>query len=333
MTELFRNPLVPALARTLSWCLQSPDLVNPLALNAGIEANGSGFDCQDIAPHLQSWLDRMDKQTSCRTSPAPSIEQWQAACHSKRLGHQFERYWHYYWRYIAAQPNPADWLFNQQINDNGTTLGEIDALNFDANTDELHHYELAIKFYLGYNAPDSSTLWLGPNCRDRLDLKLSQMCHKQLTLLERHPQAIPGQWPATDIVKHLLVKGWLFYPFKQPLAPPDYATDCHNRGSWLHQNQLRELTDDTATTPQWVILRRSEWLDWFLQATDLLHQEQRVLDSVELRAEINRLFETEKQYCMVIQCQACSADPNYVEEAHRYMVVGNNWPESLPSPS
>ncbi len=69
--------------------------------------------------------------------------------------------------------------------DKGRSLGEFDVLYENRITGEIHHLELAVKFFLELPAPLTAnplSRWLGPNSADRLDLKLNRLLEHQLPL-------------------------------------------------------------------------------------------------------------------------------------------------------
>lgn len=318
MADIFLNPQIPAPIRTLAWSIQSASLVDTSAFGDMVSDNNGLTSANGITQDLDSWLIN-------NSGALKQLQEWMDNCHSRRLGHQFEHYWHFYWEFLSSQRNNSEWLFNQQINANGITLGETDALRYDPDSGELHHFELAVKFYLGYQDAQASALWLGPNCKDRLDLKLQQMCEKQLTLLERHPDAIPTDWQVSSLHKHMLIKGWLFYPIDTKLAPPRYAGNHHHRGHWLRLAQSDYFREQS----HWVILDRSEWLGWFIASEDQLRQKQRLLSKPQLLQQLKTTVGINNQPLMLVRCIEHSPDNHYLQEAERLVVVPNNWPSSF----
>src|SRR5690606_32898773 len=119
------------------------------------------------------WLADLDRD------PRPLLEAL-ADRHSSRLGLYFESLWKFY---IEQHP---DWELlghNLQIGSAGRTRGAFDFLC--RYRDEYWHLELAMKLYLGLKDsldPGAWHQWWGPNCNDRLDIKLNHLTQRQLTL-------------------------------------------------------------------------------------------------------------------------------------------------------
>jgi hypothetical protein len=69
---------------------------------------------------------------------------------------------------------------NLPIRAGGLTLGELDFVVRNPHTGEVEHHEIAVKFYLGYQAqPHGPAQWLGPNPADSLEGKAHRMQHEQ----------------------------------------------------------------------------------------------------------------------------------------------------------
>lgn len=74
---------------------------------------------------------------------------------------------------------------NIQIQGETKTLGELDYLIYDTETQKTLHIELACKFYLFDDnlGPNSEAKWIGPNRKDTLQEKLDKVTEKQFPLL------------------------------------------------------------------------------------------------------------------------------------------------------
>ena len=69
---------------------------------------------------------------------------------------------------------------NLPIRAGGLTLGELDFVVRNPRTGEVEHHEIAVKFYLGYEArPLGPAQWLGPNPADSLEGKAQRMQDEQ----------------------------------------------------------------------------------------------------------------------------------------------------------
>lgn len=273
--EDYQHPLV----RNLAWCLLSPSL---------LQNEYRGHQALPKLAHNKcaEWLSSLDQQ------PAP-LEKYMQTCKSPRLGLIFEHYWHFYWLHQLGLPrtdnassgddtpkNTDDWICNLQINRTSQdqpakaprTLGEIDFVQRKTNH-TLKHRELAVKFYLGYEVntpphnstdqPSKSWRWIGPNCIDRLDIKLQQLSEKQLQLLHR-PEAraaLPHDWQALPLETEIILRGQLFYPASlAPIKHQALASELnpeHLSGLWYYPEDLFAALGDLDEV---VILPKDQWL-------------------------------------------------------------------------
>jgi hypothetical protein len=258
--------------RDLAWCCVSSPLLDTLpGSDASIWRNRS--EDED-----QAWLDNLDQ------NPAPLLNHL-AENKSTRLGLYYEHLLKFYW---LAQPDIRLLAHNVQINTiashsgKSLTFGAMDFLIQQAA--EFWHLEAAVKFYLGLPTrtaapkahPEHSgspwNQWLGPNCNDRLDIKLDRMRQHQLPLSQTalaqpllhsvNPTALPWR-------RGLCLQGYLFYPGGESMAAPLAAHPQHLRGSWWHLRDFSEaLKTTTATANYWLILPRARWLSP-AQTTDI----------------------------------------------------------------
>jgi len=104
-----------------------------------------------------------------------------------RLGHLAERVVS---ECIQASTNYTLLYENIQLLEDKKTIGEIDFILQEVETQQITHVELAYKFYL-YDPSRSSEVknnWIGPNKNDSLTEKLEKLKTKQFSLLY-HPCA------------------------------------------------------------------------------------------------------------------------------------------------
>ena len=97
----------------------------------------------------------------------------------------------------------------QLHSDTQTTLGELDFLLRDLDSDLLIHLELATKFYLAVETPSGLAL-PGPDARDNYFRKLQRLRSHQLTLAQNHRSALPESYQHHPIVAQQLIYGCLF---------------------------------------------------------------------------------------------------------------------------
>lgn len=138
------------------------------------------------------------------------------------------------------------------------TVGEFD---FIVQTPQsgTFHIECAVKFYLcTYDGTDLSH-FEGPNRKDRLDLKWDKLIHKQIRLSETDAgratiHALNLQAPHTAV----LIQGYLFYPFGQPVTTLHASINPdHLRGWWIRNEHRAQILDDQL---RYQILNKPFWL-------------------------------------------------------------------------
>jgi hypothetical protein len=119
--------------------------------------------------------------------------------------------------YLMRQDKYSNIHHSIQIQDEKTTLGEIDFLFFDESLKKWIHLELVTKFYV-YNSDEeveNYTHWIGPNLKDKLEYKLDKLKQQQLHILER-PEARKKLSDlginADDVETQLCYKAKLFIP-------------------------------------------------------------------------------------------------------------------------
>lgn len=240
--DVFRSPVV----RDLAWAILSPTLI--VTRDAGHYCSARWFELafESIAPHLQQ-LEQDD---------SPLLQHLNTPA-SHRLGIYFERLWSYW-----LQHNERYELLgaNVQVPHNGNTLGEFDFIVHDRHADEIEHWELALKFYLGIPPLHVAQHWFGPNLQDRLDMKYQHLQEKQLPL----SQTLAGQntarahgWNITR--RRLISKGRLYYPDSGASPFPDCVDSGHLRGRWMTQTAFHQQTRQQPCTDL-KILGKNEWM-------------------------------------------------------------------------
>lgn len=141
-----------------------------------------------------------------------------------------------------------------QLNHNGQTLGAIDLLLHNQHSDEIEHWEVAIKFYLLHQGT-----WFGPNAHDQLDKKLDRMLNHQLAM--SRSDIFHQQYPHVEVTSHhLLMQGRLYTnPFSDEARP----THCLNyplnmeqiSGYWCYYSQSEQIRQTLYHLPKerWAI--------------------------------------------------------------------------------
>jgi hypothetical protein len=206
------------------------------------------------------WLTQVDRDPN-------KLYRQLAQAKSTRLGIYFENLWDFYWQH---QPHTKLLARNVQLrtkaaNENDITRGAFDFLIRIA--DEFYHIETAVKFYLGVpdgaDGPSKWHQWLGPNCNDRLDLKLTRLIQHQLPLSQQ-PFAQPMLNRLSDgehkWQRALGLHGYFFYPAKQIMAAPVASNPHHLRGEWWHLQDFIAEGIASSNAGYWLLLPRDRWL-------------------------------------------------------------------------
>ncbi len=202
---------------------------------------------------------------------------------------------------------------NLQVNTSRSTLGEFDFLLRDQDGTVIH-LETAVKFFLlsdKYQGDSQNwSSWVGPNSRDRLDLKLKHMRDHQLTLSQQQ-ECIPllktYNVDPKQIRIHHLIQGQLFIKLSNNsvLGKSEYCpSDCNPEivsGYWVRKSELEETLNSRAWNA--VPLHRSCWL---------LCQEGSQLKPASTRIQTPYLCSVSSQGCHKERC--------------RIMVVSDDWP-------
>ena len=244
--------------RDLAWACFSPPLLCAARMP---DAAANVADCRpQLTSSRRDWLARLD------SDPQPLLVHL-AGNSSHRLGVYFERLWHFF-----LQQDPAFDLVahNLAVRDEGSTLGEFDVIYWCNERQRHCHLELAVKYFLGSrsgsrtrttNASESRWCdWLGPNTRDRLDLKLRQLLGRQ-TVLGQHARArtLLRELGIGDMAREIAFKGYLFQAHDAPLPPPAGFNAQLAFCQWL---PLRALPQFLVANrgEQYQLLPRMRWL-------------------------------------------------------------------------
>jgi hypothetical protein len=249
--------------RDLAWLLLSADLLRPQP-PVGILANP--FDTPQEAQASVAWLRALDD------APEP-LHRDLAATRITRLGRYAERLLGWF-----LQHGPAARLVaaGVPLRRAGVTLGECDFLVQTRRGARLH-WELAVKCYLHAGeargelaavlpaqsparlpreSPTGLSDYVGPNLKDRFDLKLAHVLNHQLPLSAREEFAsvgYPGPW-----TPQMFIKGWLFYRHGETPLDPVELDPAHGRGWWVTRSDWPAFA--AGNTQKWRPLPRLEWL-------------------------------------------------------------------------
>lgn len=148
---------------------------------------------------------------------------------------------------------------NIQINNNKTTIGELDALIKQAN--QLIHLEIIFKFYLYDNQSNLSEInkWIGPNRKDSLSKKIDKLKTKQLPLLfnkQTNSYLLALGINLNKIVQKIYFKAQLFVPLEMVNHDFEFINNSCVQGYYLSINEVMTLPN----TVKFYIPKKLDWL-------------------------------------------------------------------------
>ena len=218
------------IVRDLAWAIASPPLLR--FEQASCRWYDSGW-YQDLYITSQEWLQRLDQAPQALQARLDSQK-------DRRLGRYVETLWAF-WLENSARFEVMEQ--NLPFRDGGKTLGELDFLVLDKASGESLHWEMAVKFYLGVGDTRQHSNWHGPGKKDRLDLKVEHLSHRQSVICQRPVvqkllQERGHQIDACGVI----LKGRLFYPYAsgEEGFMPLNADPRHLRSYWLTVSDLQK---------------------------------------------------------------------------------------------
>jgi len=218
------------IVRDLAWAIASPPLLR--FEQASCSWHGSEW-YQDLYLTSQDWLQRLDKAPQALQEILDSQK-------DRRLGRYFETLWAFWLenssRFEVIEQNLA-------LRDQGKTLGEMDFLVLDKMSGQYLHWEVAVKFYLGVGDTRQHNSWHGPGKKDRLDLKVEHLRHRQSVICQRPvvQKLLQERGRHVDACG-VILKGRLYYPYaigEKAFIPVD-ADPHHHRSYWLTVSDLQK---------------------------------------------------------------------------------------------
>lgn len=290
--QSYKRPFV----RDLAYAISCPTVLNywyspqnPL----NIQVHSSSFWQQQYV----AYTPRLQQLDACSQTYQTLVDWLQSRPSPNRLGFHFEGLM-LFWLMdgYTHQCHFFELLnHNVQIFSGNLTLGEVDCIIHNHTTNEVEHWELAIKFYLG-SPPYHPENWVGLssaitkstpspkatklNSKPRLkpNSELSSNRHstnnnnlkpssKKDTLAKKmqhmqsqafcHHQICDDEGNAYNIHKRVaVIKGRFFVQDPANFSPPNWLNPQFPIHLWLTQRQLQQMD-----TPQ--ALRRADYIEWF----------------------------------------------------------------------
>lgn len=234
----FHHPLV----RDLAWLIAGSPLMAPGTPGLAVPPAGR---MKRMADDARPWLADLDRRPD-------ELERWMTRHRSPRLGHHAEALMEFW---LRRAPGIRFIAGRQTITDGGQTRGDLDLLFEDDVRGQRVHWELAVKFYLRATPSPDWDQWIGPDSRDRLDLKLRRIIDQQLPL-GRHPLATHGASGAVQ--SEAFLRGWLFTPPGSDGPSATGSAQGHGRGWWLRHGE-RDVPA-TSRASRFAVLPRLAWM-------------------------------------------------------------------------
>ena len=239
----FNDPMV----RQLAWACLAPPLI----------ADFRNLADKVTAPAFELHEDRHQRLRALDADPTPLHHYMAEHCRSRRLGLVFEALWHFF---IKNDPETEMIAHNLPVREGKKTLGEFDILYFCRRRNRAIHLELAVKYFLATPKPavqgEDFSYWLGPNSRDRLDIKWQRMLSHQLALpATAAAKKELAERSINEVDQEVAIKGWLFHHRHGTPVHPSLSPQ-HPRGVWWPRTEfLREHS-----LARWRYLSKPHWL-------------------------------------------------------------------------
>ncbi|MCU4550077.1 DUF1853 family protein [Acinetobacter pittii] len=230
----FQHPIV----RQLAFCIASPNLLCQLPKSFSIQHDFKLHPTEVWEEHFQNYLPRLKELDQ---SPEPLI-QFLSQLKSTRLGLRFENL---LWFWLEEDNYHPYQLLGHSIQkiDGAKTLGELDFLILNKETQQIEHWEVALKYYLG-EADLHLEQWIGLNRQDTLSKKLYHFTNKQFQFSEALNFRIQQRFA--------VLKGQLYLPLQlnSQKSLPDWINLKRRLGYW----------GTTIPHSSFYRLERHEWL-------------------------------------------------------------------------
>ncbi|UUM28829.1 DUF1853 family protein [Acinetobacter colistiniresistens] len=229
----FKHPIV----RHLAFCIASPNILAQIPPDLNIK---HPFELHSNQNWLDHYLGYENRLKQLDQQPQPLID-FLAQLKSTRLGLRFENL---LWFWLLDDAYHPYQLLGHSIQKiaGAITLGELDFLLLNQDTQEIEHWEVALKYYLGEGELDLAQ-WYGLNREDTLQRKLKHFTERQFQFTEANHHQIQR--------KFAVMKGQLYLPAESHhLNLPCWINTSRRLGHWG--------TDLPETA--YYRLQRHEWL-------------------------------------------------------------------------
>ena len=247
MTMLFEpwKQFQHSAVRQLAFSIASPNILSNIPSELSLQ---HAFNLHPNAFWQQQYENYHPRLLELDQNPQPLID-FLARLKSTRLGLRFE-YLMWFWLQDDLYHHFKLIGHSIQIIQGKQTLGELDFLLFNTQTQKIEHWEVALKYHLA-EANLSLKYWYGLNRTDTLQRKLNHFTQKQFQFETIQDQSIQERFA--------VLKGQLYLPtvHKNILDNKSLAS---NIPKWV--NQARNLGHWGHHIPQqsYYRLQRQEWI-------------------------------------------------------------------------
>lgn len=237
----YQHPMV----RQLAFSIASPNILNTLPPELSILHK---FDFHTSALwqlHYEKYKSRLEMLDRQPEELIHFVQQLK----STRLGLRFEMF---IWFWLLDSAYHCYELIGHsiQIIDGPKTLGEMDFVILNKDTQEIEHWEIALKYYLGEHDL-SLPYWYGLNRSDTLQRKITHFTEKQF----RFNSALGHEIQK----RYCVLKGQLYLPVGSNHSLPIWINPKRRIGQWGHL--IPAFKDD------FYRLERHEWICPNIQAS------------------------------------------------------------------
>lgn len=206
---------------------------------------------------------------------------------------------------------------NIQVVHEHVTLTEFDVF-FEWNG-SLHHWELAIKYYLGTADRTQPENWIGPRSKDRLSRKFETLNRQYALTQEARVLEILKESQIADFSSSCFVKGMLFHKHTaNERIVPNGLNDQFEQGKWCHSNEMQHVLDRQLF---WAVVPKAHWAGPIKAAPGSL--------DIVRKPEIVKQYSGSQDPLMLCGMQK---EDGWFIERERWMVVSDGWPALTPTP-
>ncbi len=243
MTMLFEpwKQFQHSAVRQLAFSIASPNILSSIPSELSLQ---HAFDLHPNVFWQQQYENYHPRLLELDQNPQPLID-FLARLKSTRLGLRFE-YLMWFWLQDDLYHHFKLIGHSIQIIQGKQTLGELDFLLFNTQTQKIEHWEVALKYYLA-EANLSLQYWYGLNRTDTLQRKLHHFTQKQFQFETVQDYSIQKRFA--------VLKGQLYLPtthekIVDTLNIPTWVNQARNIGHWGHH----------IPQPNYYRLQRQEWI-------------------------------------------------------------------------